>query len=603
MRSSILAAGTALGLTLTVGVAEAATTFAVPNPYASSPTSTSLNVGRLRVFGDSYSALSRRTFPNWVEQLRNADGMTLEGYAVSNATANDVANSNTYSTNTFINQVQRFTAANTAIGSRDLTSVYFGYNDLGSSANVPNSIQDYDIALDRLVRAGLTSGSKRIMVMRLHDLSLSPYYSSLPSERAIVAGNIKQWNAAIDREARSRQNVIPVDLYTVFQKVVASPRTYGLTNITTADNNNCNTTALYCDIFHFGQRGQQLISQTVRYTLTRGWDMANTIKVGAAAVAKIQTDIANGRVISLADQNGQELGVTAMLVGNASSPDSVLPATSWSTNLRDHANADATDGGFGVGIDMGGGTKLGFIVSDYDGQSSGSVNDVALSNEQTSQGFTMQLDQEAGVYRLKTLMSFTDDAYAGGQADQIFDLSNSWRSTGSSTRVQQMVSRPFKLGDWDLEPSVALGWQQVNIDGFTRSSLYASDETFGDTQASRTDITLGLGASTRPYEVGDDSTVQFQARLAYVHDLIADDVRVSVSESAVDGYTYSDDVPQTARNTVEMGLAAVMNVGTNLALGAGAGVSVDPELPAEGLARVGLTWRFKPEAVRGVLGH
>ncbi len=42
-----------------------------PNPYLKSDGSGDVEIGRLLSFGDSYSALRRKTrFTNWVEQLR-----------------------------------------------------------------------------------------------------------------------------------------------------------------------------------------------------------------------------------------------------------------------------------------------------------------------------------------------------------------------------------------------------------------------------------------------------------------------------------------------------------------------------------------------------
>ena len=56
---------------------------------------------------------------------------------------------------------------------------------------------------------------------------------------------------------------VPVDVFSALDRVLADPRRYEFTNVTTADHANAATTALYNDDFHVGEHGQEIIAQTI----------------------------------------------------------------------------------------------------------------------------------------------------------------------------------------------------------------------------------------------------------------------------------------------------------------------------------------------------
>jgi hypothetical protein len=104
-----------------------AAAFDVANPYATSTDPASIRIDTLWIFGDSYSAVPRKAFPNWAQQLQ-ADGAvaTLGDFAKSGATA---GNPPGY-TNTWATQIKRWRATSPTFGPRDLTVVYLGHNDI-----------------------------------------------------------------------------------------------------------------------------------------------------------------------------------------------------------------------------------------------------------------------------------------------------------------------------------------------------------------------------------------------------------------------------------------------------------------------------------------
>jgi hypothetical protein len=101
----------------------------VTNPYNGGGGIGDVEIGKLTVFGDSYSALRRKSFPNWAEQLRNeGDVATIDGYARSGAIAATVGD------NRFRNQYNLWTSTSPTFGDNDLTVIYLGYNDIDDFA-------------------------------------------------------------------------------------------------------------------------------------------------------------------------------------------------------------------------------------------------------------------------------------------------------------------------------------------------------------------------------------------------------------------------------------------------------------------------------------
>src|SRR3712207_1266289 len=91
-----LAAAAVLILAGLGGAVVPAAASTVSNPYATGPSPADIGIRTLTIFGDSFSKLKRRSFPNWAEQLRydeinhntnRTQVSALVGLAVSGATA------------------------------------------------------------------------------------------------------------------------------------------------------------------------------------------------------------------------------------------------------------------------------------------------------------------------------------------------------------------------------------------------------------------------------------------------------------------------------------------------------------------------------------
>jgi phospholipase/lecithinase/hemolysin len=205
----------------------------------------------LTVFGDSYSVPIHNGSPTWVKQIEGSVGR-VHDFAKSGAVAASVGS------NTFANQIKRWTSAGRPLGN---TVVYLGFNDVGGSLDKARA--GYQAGVDALVKAGANAHGNRLILVVPHDVGSIPLYNKSSSkERAYRSQTIQL--GSIIRSIGSRSNATVVDMLPVFDKVVDNPKSYGFTNVTTADHAHSATTALYDDTVHFGKAGQAIIMKTIR---------------------------------------------------------------------------------------------------------------------------------------------------------------------------------------------------------------------------------------------------------------------------------------------------------------------------------------------------
>lgn len=313
MRSAMtmrLAAVLALLLVVFGGAPLQAGPFAVPNPYATGLGSDAIVARKLTVFGDSYSKRNRKVFHNWAEQLvydvvNPNTGVTLfrtlKDLAVSGATAGSYPGS----TNNLARQTASWLRTDPTFGTRDLTVVYLGYNDIRlgtdpSGADLAGSMTAYRAGLQQIVAAGATGKSRRIFLVMPHDWGRSPRYVA-NGQSVIMRQRTQRWNAFLSDLAQqsSYSRLVAVDLFTALECVFRQPADFGFANVTQPRPKSAPASSYLFDLnddLHFGERGQALIRQVVQYYLTRGWDWSNTYKDPAAARARLVADLRAGLV-------------------------------------------------------------------------------------------------------------------------------------------------------------------------------------------------------------------------------------------------------------------------------------------------------------------
>jgi lysophospholipase L1-like esterase len=214
-------------------------------------------LGSIRVFGDSYSARYWQQVPNWAEQLRAAGTVRLAAnHAVAGATA-----SGSGSTRTFAGQLDQWVRAGANLA--DTTILYFGYNDIHRGLDLNAAKAAHAKGVDRLIKAGATNGQRRLLLVLIHDWGRNP--GSKASNRSRVAA----WNKAIRAIATTRPNVQLVDLFSLFERVFASPGRHWLKDVTTANPAASASTHLFHDPLHFGARGQGIVADAIKAALER----------------------------------------------------------------------------------------------------------------------------------------------------------------------------------------------------------------------------------------------------------------------------------------------------------------------------------------------
>ena len=204
-------------------------------------------------FGDSYTASYYRGVASWADQSVSAKALRqIANLAYPGATA---AGYN--SKDTFEGQVDRWLASYRGKGVPDRTIVYFGYNDVRTKNGLATPKLLYRRQVARLVAAGVNSGSRRLVLCQIHD------WSRNPDAAYNVRSRVKEWNAHVRSVAGAHSNCQTVDIYTLVEKVFANPRSYGFTNVSTADRSRSSTTHLFADGAHFGKKGQALIRSAI----------------------------------------------------------------------------------------------------------------------------------------------------------------------------------------------------------------------------------------------------------------------------------------------------------------------------------------------------
>src|SRR4051812_25400886 len=205
---------------------------------------------RLTVFGDSYSIPVHDGARDWPLLLRDR-GLVgrIDDFARFGATASSGWHIN------FAQQLQRWRHAGRPLG---VTVVYLGFNDVG--VNLAKSRADYAAGIDELVAAGATSRGNRLLLVEPHDVGSTPLYNRT-AKRGFLRHQTEDWDGFVAYTAH-HAGAVPVDVFSALDRVLADPRRYGFTNVTTADHKHAATTALYDD-FHVGQHGQEVIADTI----------------------------------------------------------------------------------------------------------------------------------------------------------------------------------------------------------------------------------------------------------------------------------------------------------------------------------------------------
>jgi hypothetical protein len=553
--------------------------FATPNLYATVGSDTPNRLGRLTVFGDSYSDINSgvRTCGNpgaianctprgqvWSERLvASGRGASLRSYARDAASALD---GGVYApdNNDFRSQVDRW-AAGPDLGANELTIVYMGYNDINGRSEQDPSIADYADQVDRLIRGGATAAERRLFLTLVHDFGAVP--SSLTNPWANKSGRTVATNNGIAGIVNGKANVVAVDMFTVFNRIRANPARYGLTNVTDVPGAGDDmSTFLYSDAEHFSPRGQELVAQVYNHYITRGWDLANSLQGSEANRNQLNNDVDN-RLAQLSLVEGGHAGFSSYFVGDEEAAMGALevemgdPSRSGFTQLTRASEADAGVG-FNYALDTD--TRLGLVVSRYGADQSYDLGSDATRLDTESDTVSLYVDTKLGAFDLRTRASFADDSHRKVTYNEVVDEANSAQHGGRTMSISQTASTALRVGNGWLQPWVNVTHSEQEIDGYTISNPFVSDLTYSGAKVTDTVASLGLVGTTDRFTLGGGNSLTLTGGLSYTRSLRADDYKVTIEEEAMAGLKQTETVERDGAEAFGLHFASILEMGESV---------------------------------------
>lgn len=519
-----------------------------PNPFSAdgSGGSDSVKVNTLRAFGDSYTsdgfAQSTGT-TNWTRQL---PGMVpiggIQNYAIGGAKAKPGE------FHSFANQISSWEQRNSAIGSQDLTVVYFGYNDIGNGNSPEGYAQSragYQAGVDRLVALGAASESNRIFVTRIHD------WSRNPGTNSATAGAVKDWVNFVADVANSNPNIIAVDLYTVFNRVFEDPARFGIVNVTNADTNRSNNDHLYYDAIHFGNKGQEIIARTYRHYLTRGWNWANALKAGSSAASQLNKDISNN-VLALdnsADLSADQTFRLVPLMANKdkaslgsqkqnTQPERFGLAFDFKTNPRDKSN----DG------------RLGLAVSSAE-QQLRLIDGEQLGSALRSQSTAVYWMQPQGAIHYSAQLSNSQHQIDQSGHDELLRRSINNQRSGQTWSLEGALRYTLEAGTTRFTPWVSINQQHSTLNSGVDQSLYTSNVHYDRIRSQQTMGNVGLDFASQPIHLLGNTKISWGGGIAHQQTLKQNNIEISLKEEVFGDTTFREVLNNPRLNKTQISLS------------------------------------------------
>jgi len=499
--------------------------------------------------------------------------------------------------------VDSFEASGSAIGDRDLTVVYFGYNDL-AAADLAPSRAGYQDGVNRLLTAGAADADRRLFVTLLHDWSRNPGIDN------VTTATVEGWNDFVAAIANADDRVVAVDLFTVFERIYDDPAEFGFDDVTMVDPANSDSTALYFDPIHFGTRGQDVIARTYRHYLTRAWDWSNTLDAGGAAVNRLNQDITNGVLVLGLDSGDvdQPLGFSSFTFGGARAAqaralpfadDQAAASLEAAAAARDPSRAAfaeayreaPTSGGIALDYRPAQNQRFGVAVARYDTNTDTIRPAASLVQDQTSDAVAVYWQQAHGGFTATTQFAYLQHRYADRGFDADIGLQGTNRYDGSSWALDQRIARSFGVAGSTITPWASLGYQSHDLEPYTAKSLYTSDVSFSG--ATATDVTGAIGLDLRhaPIRFGQGRVLQLSAGAAYHSSLYRDAVEVSMSEAAIPGVTQRETIERERLERFDLVLDAALGLAEELDLRAAYAFTTD-RFDHDQVVRFSLDYRF-----------
>lgn len=541
---------------------------ATPNPFSidAAGSNDQIKVNTMRVFGDSYSDpgyTGPNGILNWASALQGSGYVTrVENYAIGGARAQFSQ------TTSFNRQLATWRNRNSAISERDLSVTYFGYNDVGRNGRSPEdfaaSKAGYTEGVNQLVQAGAASGTNRIFVTQIHDWSRNPGVNPLHTQSMIV-----DLNNHVAGLANSNPNIIAVDLYTVFNRILNEPTKYGFNIIDTEDPARHTRDALFYDAIHFGSRGMEIIARTYAHYLTRAWNWANAIEAGSAAAAQLNQDIDQGLlVLSMAENSKNISGSSFSLVplgvqSQTSTPDRMAQHRSF----NHYASGNTAPAFTGLALNFNasdnaltGASQMGLALHQKN-----AGTQISSTESRSSIGFQ---SYAASLYWIKPMSDFLFTTHLS-QASQRFS------QTASDDLIMRTVDNTRQGNSWSMEsklrytvshpmftvtPWASLTQTRQSLDAGTLKTLYTSDVHFDATKSTEWFSGVGMDLQFSPINLAGGRKLQWGGSLMHRESLKREGFVVNMRETAQPLVVQRELIDRARINQTYLGLNAQMNL-------------------------------------------
>lgn len=563
---------------------------ATPNPFSTSPTgsSDSVQINVLRAFGDSYTGEDYSKIygtKNWTRELGGLVPITkIENYAYGGAKAADGE------ANSFSLQLSRWEKSGSAPTAQDLAIVYFGYNDIGRNGKPADlyaaSKAGYNNGVARLVAGGATTGTNRVFVTQIHDWSRNPGVNPTNTKPLI-----DDWVNFVAGVANNNPNVIAVDLFTVFNRVMDNPAQFGIVNVTDPDASRSRTDFLFYDAIHFGNRGQEMIARTYKHYLTRAWNWANALEAGVATATQVGQDMDNNLVFSL--QQAQ--------VNPSANRFRLVPLTTQQTSDRDRLQRQVFDhhlikagamSGFGQ-------TRPNGLAFDVDSQWLGSAAGgrmgmafsqnaqsmkLADTEERHSTRFTSNATslywmQPYGNFLFSTQLSRFDHAFDQSGQDELLARNVHNGRTANTWSFESKLRYTFRSGSTVITPWFSVSQQRHTLDAGTAQSLYTTDVSYAQTKARDVFSGIGFDVQAAPIELSGASKLYLGGGINHVQSANRDMLTVGMREAIAPSVNVSETIPRERIRRTQLALNAQLELAKNIRMGAA--YAVDLQKPGE----------------------
>ena len=238
--------------------------------------------------GDDTLPAARKYFGVWIEQfaatlpskplIKNSlDGGTNYAYGDAMngngmATVNfGPSNSLSVNVNNIGQQVTDYLATSPGINNKTLFAIWGGANDIIAATSADDVIKaaiDQLINIQRLIDAGAT----QFIVPNLPPIGLTPLLIGTPASIPVTAASAL-YNQALttglsvlrDLNREKRLHFVQLDVFSLFNQIVASPTKYSLTNVTASAQGIATIdpdTYLFWDDLHPTTRGHNILAVT-----------------------------------------------------------------------------------------------------------------------------------------------------------------------------------------------------------------------------------------------------------------------------------------------------------------------------------------------------